>query len=285
MTINIIDVAYVRLKTPDLDSASEFATRILGLELIDRAGDLHSFRSDQRMTTLSYERGDPAEATVGFELASGEELENAAGTLEDMGFAVRRGSRTECEHRQVSDFIAFSDPGGGRIEFALAPHVAGNAARLSRDAGITGFSHVGLFSQDTGRDQHFWTQVCNARVSDRVGELPLLRLSQIHHSIALLPANRTGLQHINHQVASIDDVQRNYSLLRQHNVPIVFGPGRHPTSGARFVYFEGPDGMVFEYSVGVQEVDEETYRERQFGFEPASLCMWGAKAAIKELSK
>jgi 2,3-dihydroxy-p-cumate/2,3-dihydroxybenzoate 3,4-dioxygenase len=37
--------------------------------------------------------------------------------------------------------------------------------------------------------------------------------------------------------------------------------------------------MVFEYSVGVDEIeDEESHRPRQFGFEPSSLCMWGAKA-------
>jgi hypothetical protein len=37
--------------------------------------------------------------------------------------------------------------------------------------------------------------------------------------------------------------------------------------------------VMFEYSVGVDEIeDEETHRPRQFGFEPSSLCMWGAKS-------
>ena len=31
----------------------------------------------------------------------------------------------------------------------------------------------------------------------------------------------------------------------ENGIRIVFGPGRHPTSGARFLYFEGPDGMVY----------------------------------------
>ena len=284
MTINIIDVAYTRLKTTNLADTADFATRILGLELFDRATDQLSFRSDHRMNTLSYEIGDPAQTIVGFELEDSEQLDDAATTLEALGHKVRPGSREECEQRHVSDFIAFHDPSGGLVEFAVSQQIAGHRAKLSRDAGITGFSHVGLFSRDAARDEHFWTQVCNARVSDLVGVLPLLRLSQIHHSIALVPADRCGIQHINHQVESIDDVLRSYALLRQHKVPIVFGPGRHPTSGARFVYFEGPNAMVFEYSVGVREVDEETYRERQFGFEPRSFCMWGATPKIKELS-
>ena len=107
-----------------------------------------------------------------------------------------------------------------------------------------------------------------------------MRVNAIHHTIALVRAPKSGVQHINHQVASSDDVMRSYYLLSEKQVPIVFGPGRHPTSGARFLYFKGPDGVVFEYSVGVDEIaDEASHRPRQFGFEPTSFCMWGAKPA------
>lgn len=79
-------------------------------------------------------------------------------------------------------------------------------------------------------------------------------------------------------MATNDDVLRSYYFLSERNVPIIFGPGRHPTSGARFLYFTGPDGMTFEYSVGVDEIeDEETHRPRSFAFEPTSICMWGSK--------
>ena len=95
----------------------------------------------------------------------------------------------------------------------------------------------------------------------------------------MAPGRGPGIHHVNHQVESNDDVLRSYYHLSGHRVPIVFGPGRHPTSGARFLYFQGPDGMVFEYSVGVDEIeDEETHLPRQFGFEPSSLCMWGSKS-------
>jgi 2,3-dihydroxy-p-cumate/2,3-dihydroxybenzoate 3,4-dioxygenase len=122
--------------------------------------------------------------------------------------------------------------------------------------------------------------VCNARVSDRIGDIPLMRVSAIHHTIALVRATHAGIQHVNHQVQTSDDVLRSYYFLSERRVPIVFGPGRHPTSGARFLYFRGPDGMVFEYSVGVDEVaDDANHQPRQFGFEPSSLCMWGSKPA------
>ena len=93
-------------------------------------------------------------------------------------------------------------------------------------------------------------------------------------------APQAGIQHINHQVETSDDVLRSYYFLSERRVPIVFGPGRHPTSGARFLYFKGPDGMVFEYSVGVDEVaDEPTIGRGSSASSRSSLCMWGSKPA------
>ena len=105
----------------------------------------------------------------------------------------------------------------------------------------------------------------------------------MHHSIALFPADAGRIQHINHQVETGDDVMRSYHFLKEKGVPITFGPGRHPSSSARFLYFEGPDGMVFEYSSGVKSIsDELLYRERQFPSDPRGFCHWGAKPHIRQ---
>lgn len=281
--IRLRDVCYVRLGTRDLEGASRYATGILGLELGERSGAAAYFRSDQREHTLCYFEGDPAEQVVAFEVDTAEELEAAAAQLESIGHEVRPGTAAEAEQRRVRAFIGFRDPTGNRIELAWRPAVSGRGWRGSRDAGITGFSHVGLCTTDAARDEAFWTTVCNARVSDRIGDAPLLRIDDIHHKIALFPTNRAGIQHINHQVGSTDDVQRSYNFIRERGIPVVFGPGKHPTSSARFLYFEGPDGMVFEYSSGVSSIaDELLYRERQFEFGPRGFCEWGAKPDIRE---
>src|SRR5262249_44612043 len=175
------------------------------------------------------------------------------------------------------------DPSGNRIELVWRPAHSGVRYHGARDAGVTDFSHVGLCTTDAARDEAFWTQVCNARVSDRVGEAPLLRINEVHHSIALFPTDRAGIQHINHQVESADDVMRSFRFLSERQIRIVFGPGRHPSSSAKFLYFEGPDGMVFEYSSGVKMIaDELLYRERQLAFAPAGFCEWGAKPEVTE---
>ena len=57
----------------------------------------------------------------------------------------------------------------------------------------------------------------------------------------------------------------------------------HPTSGAVFLYFEGPDGMTYEYSTGVRMIPVGAeHSPRQFPFHPTSFCMWGSKPDIPE---
>ncbi|MDO9714008.1 VOC family protein [Paracraurococcus lichenis] len=281
--IALYDVCYVRLGTRDLDTAARFATEVLGLEVAERGRQSLHLRSDARAHTLFYGEGDPAAQAVGFEVRRQEELDAAGTVLEALGHAVRRGTGAECAERRVRDFLAFRDPSGNAIELAWRPEQGPGHYRGSRDAGITAFSHVGLCSTDPARDEHFWTEVCNARVSDRIGNAPLLRIGQVHHAIALFPSPRPGIQHVNHQVESGDDVMRSFYLLRERGIPVVFGPGRHPSSSARFLYFEGPDGMVFEYSCGVRLIaDELLYRERQFPFANSGFCQWGAAPRIRE---
>ena len=278
--IKLRDVCYVRLGASDLASAETFATEVLGLEVAERSKGAVYLRSDERAHTLCYSEGDPASQVVGFEVDDERSLEAAAAALEKLSRHVAVGTASELAQRKSKAFIAFDDPSGNRIELAVRPERSGKRYFPSRDCGVTGFNHVGLNSTDPARDEIFWTEVCNARVSDRIGDIPLMRVNAIHHTIALVRAPKAGVQHINHQVASNDDVMRSYYLLNEKRVPIVFGPGRHPTSGARFLYFRGPDGIVFEYSVGVDEIaDEALHRPRQFGFEPTSFCMWGAKPA------
>ncbi len=281
--IELRDITYVRLGTRDLDGATRYATDILGLEIAERSGRAVYFRSDAREHTLCYFEGDPTDQVVAFEVAGRAELDAAAAELERLGHAVHAGTRAEAELRKVRDFIAFNDPTGNRIELVWRPAMSGRRFFGTRDAGITGFSHIGLCTTDAARDEAFWTRVCNARASDHIGDAPLLRIGKVHHTLALFPTTRKGIQHINHQMAGTDDIQRAFHHIRAHKVPVVFGPGKHPTSSARFLYFEGPDGMVYEYSAGVCEIDDEAaWRSRQFEAAPRGFCKWGAKPDIRE---
>jgi 2,3-dihydroxy-p-cumate/2,3-dihydroxybenzoate 3,4-dioxygenase len=282
--IDLRRIRYVRIGTPDLGEATNFATKILGLQPVGRERGMAYFRSDDRDHTICYVEGDPAQHATAFEVSESADLGAIAAEIERAGYPVHAGTPAECEARRVLNFIAFQDPTGNPIEIVWRAQHANRRYFPTRDAGITGFSHIGLRTTDARRDEAFWTRIFNARPSDWIGEAPLLRINEIHHSIALFPSTYAGVQHINHQVESIDDVMRSWYFLReQRGIRIVFGPGRHASSGAVFLYYEGLDRMIYEYSCGVMIInDEASYVPRQFDFSPESFCMWGAKPDIVE---
>jgi len=279
------DISYVRIGTDRLDENIDFATRVLGLELVGREPGAAYLRGDDRDHNICYVQGRQHGHALGFEVRTQTRLDAVGASLEAAGVSVRAGTAAEREQRRVRGLITFDDPTGNRIELVTRPAACGTRYFPSRDAGVYAFSHIGLHSADPPSDEVFWTQRLGAKVSDWIGDAALLRIDDVHHKIALFPSGRLGVQHINFQVHSQDDIMRSWYFLREQGVRIAFGPGRHPTSGARFLYFYGPDDMIYEYSTGVRmisEEDEKTYVPRQFPRAPRSFCMWGSVPDIAE---
>ena len=273
----------MRLGSSDLDASVRFATDIFGLQLVRRDSQRAYLRAgDGQDHHVVYIHGDIKQEALAFEIKSKAALDGAVASLDREGYRVREATRAECDERYVDAMYKLADPTGNAIELVhgLAP---GDKVTYTRDAGITSFSHVGLRTTNAPRDESFWCKQLGARVSDWIGDAALLRIDEVHHKIALFPSQRPGVQHVNCQVASIDNIMQSYYFLKGKGVKIVFGPGRHPTSGAMFLYFQGPDDVVYEYSSGVRLITDETgYEPRHFPFEPASFCMWGSKPDIPE---
>lgn len=285
MGADLHDIRYVRIGADDLDESVRFATRILGLELVGREANAAYLRGDDRDHNIVYVKGREAGHVLGFEMHDMAALDAAAAMFENAGIAVRHGTSDDREQRRVRGLITIQDPTGNVIDLVARPSASGQRYFGTRDAGITSFSHVGLRTANAKADEAFYTTLLNAKVSDWIGDAALLRIDDVHHKIALFPSTFAGVQHVNFQVESQDDVMRSWYFLQNNNVKIVFGPGRHPTSGARFLYFQGPDGIIYEYSTGVRLItaeDEKTHIPRSFPAAPSSFCMWGSLPDIPE---
>ena len=83
--VDLYDIRYVRIGTANLSQAIEFATRIVGLQLVRREGKSAYFRSDNaaargdaRDHTLVYVEGDPSDHAVGFDLRTPSALDKVA---------------------------------------------------------------------------------------------------------------------------------------------------------------------------------------------------------------
>ena len=276
--ITLTDVAYVRSGAADLAAATRFATEIVGLELVVPVdGNVAYLRADHRHHCLALVQGPSGVIASGFTVADSDALEVAETELERAGLAVHRGSEAEARSRRVREFIAFDDPFGNRIELVSQQETVARPVAFSRAAGITEFGHLCLDAPDVHEAYRFWSTRFNARVSDWIGDAAcLMRIDPVHHKLAVFRGDEPGLCHMNFQVATIDDLFRNWHFLSSNNVEIEMGPGRHPQSTAIFLYFLGPEGFTYEYSFGVRRIeDEASWVPRTFDpDEPGSIDMW-----------
>jgi 2,3-dihydroxy-p-cumate/2,3-dihydroxybenzoate 3,4-dioxygenase len=276
--ITLTDIAYVRSGVADLDAATRFATGIVGLELVTptEVGVAH-LRADGRHHCLALVEGPSGVISSGFTVADSDALDAAETELERSGLSVRRGSAAEARSRRVREFIAFDDPFGNRLELVTQQESLARPVAFARASGITEFGHLCLDAPDVREAYRFWSGTFNARVSDWIGDAAcLMRIDPVHHKLAVFKGDGPGLCHINFQVATIDDVFRNWHFLVEHGVEIEMGPGRHPQSTAVFIYFLGPESFTYEYSFGVRRIeDDAAWRPRTFDpAEPGSIDMW-----------
>ncbi|MGH9251023.1 MAG: VOC family protein [Acidimicrobiales bacterium] len=276
--ITLTDIAYVRSGVTDMDAAARFATEIVGLELAPptEIGIAH-LRADHRHHCLALVEGRSGVISSGFTVADSDALAAAETELERAGFAVHRGAGEEARSRRVREFIAFDDPFGNRVELVSQQETIARPVEFTRSAGITEFGHLCLDAPDVHEAYRFWNTHFNARVSDWIGDAAcLMRIDPVHHKLAVFRGDEPGLCHMNFQVASIDDVFRNWHFLLEHDVEIEMGPGRHPQSTAIFLYFQGPEDFTYEYSFGVRRIDDEAaWTPRTFDpDEIGSIDMW-----------
>ncbi|WP_433171499.1 VOC family protein [Actinoallomurus sp. CA-150999] len=276
--ITLTDIAYVRSGVEDLTGAVRFASEIVGLEVVDadEPGVVH-LRADTRHHCLTFVEGRSGVIASGLAVADTDALAAAETELEQRGLRVERGDRAAARSRRVAEFIAFDDPFGNRVELAAGQLSSAEPVRLTRSSGITEFGHLCLDAPDVREAYRFWSTTFNARVSDWVGDAAcLMRIDQVHHKLAVFRGDEAALCHINFQVDSLDDLFRNWHFLVDNGVEIVMGPGRHPTSGAVFLYFRGPENLTYEYAIGARLIeDEAAWRPRIFDPEqPASIDMW-----------
>src|SRR6266851_1623593 len=276
--ITLADIAYVRSGVADLKAATRFATEIVGLELAapTEPGVTH-LRADHRHHCLALVEGPSGVISSGFCAGDSDALAAAETELERGGITVHRGSAEESRSRRVREFIGFDDPFGNRVELVSQQETITRPVAFTRPAGITEFGHLCLDAPDVHAAYQFWNSRFNARVSDWIGEAAcLIRIDAVHHKLAVFKGDGPGLCHMNFQVATLDDVFRNWHFLTERGVEIEMRPGTHPQSTAVFLYFLGPEGFTYEYSYGVRRIeDDAAWRPRTFDpDEPGSIDMW-----------
>lgn len=280
--IEIIDIGYVRSGAADIEKAVGFARDIVGLKYQGEIDGVHYLRADHRHHCLAFVEGKSGVLSSGLVLRDKRALKHAAEHLESIGLEVHHGTPEEARSRRVEDFIAFDDPWGNRFDLVIHQMHDPSFLELTRaSSGITEFGHICVDAENIYEAADFWTENFNIKVSDWVqNSAALMRFNPVHHTLAVFQGDEPGLCHMNFQVDEIDAIFRNWNFLKEHGVEIEQGPGRHPQSGAVFLYFKGPEGLTYEYSWNVRLIqDDEDWVPRTF--DPTmfgAIDMWGGSS-------
>src|SRR5258708_32860315 len=131
-------LGYVGIRTRRLEDWSAYATRFLGLQLVDHSRTTMAFRMDdrkQRIVVEADEREGPS--FYGWEVDGAKALDDLGAHLEKSGVKFARGSRALADERRVKDLIVFSDPIGNRVEVFHGAEIASEPFKPGR--AISGF--------------------------------------------------------------------------------------------------------------------------------------------------
>jgi 2,3-dihydroxybiphenyl 1,2-dioxygenase len=147
-------LGYLGISTQNIDDWSDFATRQLGLQLVDQATSSRAFRMDDRRQRVIVDKERPdSERFFGWEVADATSLEALAQKLEAASVAVRREPASLADQRFVRDLISFRDPAGNRLEVFYGPWLADTPFAPGRSiagfrTGVEGMGHVVLMVAD-----------------------------------------------------------------------------------------------------------------------------------------
>src|SRR5437868_12845668 len=106
-------LGYIGVRAKSLEDWSGYATRFLGMQIVEKSASSLALRMDDRkQRVIVTADGGGGAGFFGWELADAAALDALGARLERAGVAVARGSRALADERPVADLMVFADPGG-----------------------------------------------------------------------------------------------------------------------------------------------------------------------------
>jgi 2,3-dihydroxybiphenyl 1,2-dioxygenase len=274
-------LGYVGIRTADLDQWATYATRFLGMQLVERREGRLSLRMDDRKqrVIVDTDSGDGL-SFYGWEVADSGALAALAARLEQAGVNVVHGSRALADERRVRDLIVFSDPVGNRLEAFHGAESTGEPFRPGRSisgfrTGPLGMGHAVLTAERIDEVLPFYTDLLGFRLSDyfvRPFKAYFFHLNPRHHSLAFIESGKNGIHHLMVELCYLDDVGQAYDLALRQPETIGTTLGRHTNDQITSFYSWSPSKFLVEYGWGGRSIDPATWKPHERADGPS---LWG----------
>ena len=299
--IKVTDVAYGRIRSPDLDKQEEFLTEF-GMVRAERTKTaLYMRGSDPEHHIHITELGEPGFIALAFNVDSEEELERAAridgaSPVEEMdepggGKRVRltepNGYTIEIVHgMEMLEPLEVS-----RFALNMGPERLARKGELTRiDRGpsqVKRIGHAVMMAPDL-KASIAWVRetlglVCSDDVYAGEEDNIILSFNRVdkgkeyvdHHVFLYIHGPKAGLNHMAFEVQDIDDVIMGHEHIRElDRYEHVWGLGRHILGSQVYDYWMDPWGRVHEHWTDSDRLNSDT-PANLIAFEDGLDSQWG----------
>jgi 2,3-dihydroxybiphenyl 1,2-dioxygenase len=274
-------LGYFGIRARNLDDWASFATRFIGLELVDRSRSSLTLRmDDRRQRVVVLADGDDGAAFFGWEVADGAALDRLAARLEAARVTVERPGRAVADERRVRELIRFRDPAGNSLEAFHGAEIASDPFRPGRAlsgfrTGPLGMGHVVLNVERIDAMRPFYQDVLGFRLSDytlKPFTAYFFHLNPRHHSLAMIETGRNGVHHLMVELFMLDDVGQAYDLAQAEPGRIATTLGRHTNDHMTSFYAHSPADFLVECGWGGRTIEPKTWEPAEVTQGPS---LWG----------
>lgn len=268
-------IGHISFAVTDLERSVTFAQDVVGLRLEERRGDVAYLTSNARHHQLRLVQGDAhACLAVGLDVADEADLDALAERAGAAGLAVEFDRE---QHAGIGRSLWIDVPDGPTFEVCANVTAVSAAPYPAFGVRPKKLGHITLASADTVALEQVLTDVLGLRVSDRIpGVLAWLRCNVDHHGIGVVTAETSGVNHYAFELEGWSSFEAMADHIVQHDVRLIWGPGRHGPGDNLFTYYEDADGSMIECFSDILKVeDERTYRPKDWPNDPTSLNQWG----------
>jgi catechol 2,3-dioxygenase-like lactoylglutathione lyase family enzyme len=237
-------IGYATFETPDIGRAVDYFTQYLGLTEVQRDGRTVYLACPSDFHSVVLKEGAaPAVTRLALQLTPDADLDVFAAELKAKSIAVRRQTDAGPDAPAT---LTVTDPSGldidllaTRIVTAKRPHNDGVVPRK--------LGHTAFFTPDIQATVKFYTEILGFRVSDWIGDFfVFMRCNPDHHTVNFLSGPTRGLHHIAFELNDWNHIKQACDLLPDHNLDLIWGPGRHGPGHNIYTYHLNPDGFTIE---------------------------------------
>ncbi|MFB4213964.1 VOC family protein [Shouchella sp. JSM 1781072] len=298
----VAHLGHVDITVNKMEQSLWFFTEVMGLVVTEQEGNRAFLRAwqDYDHHTLVLEEGHESKVNrIGWRVSAKESLYLFERVLKEMNMEfqwVDKGSK-----KAIGEAVHFHSPAGVPIELYWEKElfVTNNPELTSklpshpskyRSYGVSPrrFDHVNIMVNDVKKEQEWWTKFLGVHHRYYIENSEQTRLgswlsrTNIAHEIAFMRnANQDGgkFHHLAYYLDSPDELIRAANLMAENGLKIEWGPGKHGTSGAQFIYVFEPSGHRVEIWTGGMLIFSPDWEPIQWTSDVGELGleMWGSK--------